>query len=69
MIILGHLLTDLGIKEVVDNGPGNDRLPVLLQEHVPRGVDGEETVDHLTLQNFSEWKRLLHWSQASRVTQ
>ena len=46
VIMLGHSLTHLGIKEVVNNGPGNDRLPVFLEEHVTRGVDGEEAVDH-----------------------
>ena len=39
----------LGIKEVVNDAPGDDALPVLLQEHIARRVDSEQAVDHLKL--------------------
>ena len=46
--VLGTGSLVLGIKEVVNDAPGDDTLPVLLQEHIPRGVDSEQAVDHST---------------------
>ena len=36
----------LCIKEVVNDGPGDDRFPVFLKENIPTTVDGEQAVDH-----------------------
>ena len=51
--VLGTGSLVLGIKEVVNDAPGDDTLPVLLKEHIPRRVDSEQAVDH------SIWKTML----------
>ena len=39
VVVVGGFI--LGVEEVVHHAAGDDALPVLLQEHIPRRVDQE----------------------------
>lgn len=51
----GHILRVhcllLGLKKVITDTPADDTLPVFLQEDVPRVINQEQTVDHLSCNN------------------
>ena len=44
-VLIGSSLV-LGVSEVVHDTPGDDTLPVFLQEHISGGVDQEQTMNH-----------------------
>ena len=61
-VLIGSSLV-LGVSEVVHNTPGDDTLPVLLQENIPGGVDQEQTMNHSAVWSlqlhdavYNEWK-------------
>ncbi len=46
--ILGVRRLLLGLEEVIAHTPADDTLPVFLQEDVPRVINQEQAVDHLS---------------------